>query len=135
MPCFGIVSYMQLALHEYNRWKFIMMLYFHVKYKMLHVIENCVQLVLNNNDNFQLHASFEKCQFLLMNLGILKLQVGSLKNLCHFNVVFIIVYKIYYKRKLVTLPKSDPWWIVWNIFFYNFTHTILSAICINHPLS
>jgi hypothetical protein len=117
MPRFGVLLDMQLALHEYDRWKFIMMLYLHVKYKMLHVIENCVQLVLSNNDNFQLHMSFQKCQFLLMNLGILKLQLGSLKNLCHFNVVLTTVYKIYYNKRLVTLPKFEPWWIIWTYLF------------------
>lgn len=39
---------MQLGFHEYDEWKCMMILYIHVKYKMLHAIENCVWLALSN---------------------------------------------------------------------------------------
>jgi len=47
----------------------MMISFIHVKYKLTHVIENCVQFVFCNYDNFQLHVSFATKNKLQMTIA------------------------------------------------------------------
>jgi hypothetical protein len=61
-------------LSEYDGWNYIMIWYMHVKYKMLHVTQNHVQLVSINYGIFQLHVHLWlkiNCQWQLQNANFL----------------------------------------------------------------
>jgi hypothetical protein len=46
-------------------------------------------------------------------LAISRLPLGSPGKKGHLDVGLMERYKVYYKGKVVTSPKSGPWWILW----------------------